>query len=119
MKKFIVFIIIAMVAWLYMMHVESGKIPDLSSELASKISLSGSLPQDPRYAYAIVIEPYGQLIDREGLELSKVRNRFGEAYNYEGNVLLILVKEGQAIGVAEIPRKPIDLSDGPDKIYSK
>jgi hypothetical protein len=118
MKKFFVVFCIAIVGVIYLMW-ERARIPDLSKDLASKISTLGSLPEDPRYDFALVIEPYGQLADRESIDLTKVRMRFGESFNDDANVLLVLVKNGQVTGTAEIPRKPVDLSEAPGKIFPK
>jgi hypothetical protein len=118
MKKFIIVFCIAIVGIIYLMW-ERARIPDLSEDIASKLSVLGSLPEDPRYEFAFVIVPYGQLADRESIDFTAVRGRFGESFNDDGNVLLVLVKNGQVTGTAEIPRKPIDLSDGPGKIFPK
>jgi hypothetical protein len=116
MKKFILVLCIAIVGFIYL-NWERARIPDLSADLALKISVLGSLPEDPRYEFAFVIEPYGQLADRESIDFAKVRRRFGESFNDDGSVLLVLVKNGQVTGTAEIPRKPIDLSEGPGKYF--
>jgi hypothetical protein len=96
---------------------DSSRIPDLSAGIASKVSSLGSLPSDSRYEFAFVVEPYAQLTDREAVDFAKVRRRYGEFFNDDGSVLLVLVKKGQVTGTAEIPRKPVDLAEGPIKLF--